>query len=147
MIVTVEFIERELLMKFERSKIFFNLFAGIIIAMLFTGCTSSYRTISADDAMKIMSDTKDFILLDVRTKEEYDKRHIPGAILLPIDEIKKGNVSVLPDKKQKILVYCWTGRRSEDSAIMLADMGYSNVLNMGGIVDWKGAVEGSEVDN
>ncbi len=134
-------------MKFERCRIFCSLFAGIIIVMLFTGCTSSYRTISADDAQKIMSGTKDFILLDVRTQEEYDKKHISGAILLPIDEIKKGNVSVLPDKKQKILVYCWTGRRSEDSAAILADMGYSNVINFGGIVDWKGAVEGSEVDN
>ena len=117
-----------------------------LITALFTGCAQGYRNISQDEAKKILSSEKDFILLDVRTPQEYEKKHIPNAVLLPIDEIKKGNVAVLPDKNQKILVYCWTGRRAEDSAAMLVKMGYKNVLNFGGLVDWTGAVEGTDVN-
>ena len=73
------------------------------------------------------------------------KKHIPHSILLPIEEIKNGNVAeVLPDKNQKILVYCWTGRRAEDAAAILFNMGYKNVVNLGGIVDWTGELEGDE---
>ena len=117
-----------------------------LITALFTGCAQGYRNISQDEAKKILSSEKDFILLDVRTPQEYEKKHIPNAVLLPIDEIKKGNVAVLPDKNQKILVYCWTGRRAEDSAAMLVKMGYKNVLNFGGLVDWTGAVEGTDAE-
>ena len=117
-----------------------------LITALFTGCAQGYRNISQDEAKKILSSEKDFILLDVRTPQEYEKKHIPTAVLLPIDEIKKGNVAVLPDKNQKILVYCWTGRRAEDSAAMLVKMGYKNVLNFGGLVDWTGAVEGTDAE-
>ena len=134
-------------MQFSFIRKFSVFLATIFVVMMFTGCSTSYRTVSADEAMKMMEGNKDFIILDVRTQEEYDKRHIPGAILLPIDEIKKGNVSILPDKNKKIFVYCWTGRRSEDSAAMLANMGYSNVINIGGIVDWQGAVEGTDLDD
>lgn len=112
----------------------------VLVTVLLTGCAQGYRTISQDEAKKIISSEEDFILLDVRTQVEYEKKHIPNAVLLPIDEIRKGNVSVLPDKNQKILVYCWTGRRAEDSAAMLVEMGYKNVLNFGGLVDWTGAV-------
>ena len=125
-------------------------FAGVVVIFLvttlFTGCAQGYRNISHDEAQKIISTEKDFILLDVRTPQEYEKKHIPNAVLLPIDEIKKGNVAVLPDKNQKILIYCWTGRRAEDSAAMLVKMGYKNVLNFGGLVDWTGAVEGTETN-
>lgn len=117
-----------------------------LVTALLTGCAQGYRNISHFEAQKIISEEKDFILLDVRTPQEYEKKHIPNAILLPIDEIKKGNVSVLPDKNQKILVYCWTGRRAEDSAVMLVKMGYKNVLNLGGLVDWTGEVEGTETE-
>lgn len=132
-------------MSFSLPKIFSTLISMFFIIVLFTGCNQSYRTTGADEAQKIIADKKDYILLDVRTQEEYDKKHIPNAILLPIDEIRKGNVSVLPDKKQKILVYCWTGRRSADASALLAKLGYSNVINFGGIVDWSGELEGSEV--
>lgn len=127
-------------------KNFLSLGAMFVIVALFTGCLQSYGTIDQNDAQKILADKKDYILLDVRTKTEYDKRHIPNAILLPIEEIKKGNVSALPDKKQKILIYCWTGRRAEDSAEILTKLGYDNIYVIGGLVDWTGAVEGTEVD-
>lgn len=127
-------------------KIISSFVAIIFIGTMFAGCTSSYRTVSPVEAQKILAGKKDYILLDVRTLEEYEKKHIPNAVLLPIAEIKAGNVmETLPDKKQKILVYCWTGRRAEDSAAMLADMGYSNVINLGGLIDWKGELEGSEI--
>lgn len=128
-------------------KIISNFVAIIFIGIMFAGCTSNYRTISQADAQKILAGKKDYILLDVRTPEEYEKRRIPNAVLLPIAEIKAGNViATLPDKKQKILVYCWTGRRAEDASAMLVKMGYGNVINIGGLVDWTGEVEGSEVD-
>ena len=133
-------------MSFSLQKFFSTLISMFFIIVLFTGCNQSYRTIDADEAQKIFADKKDYIILDVRTQEEYDKQHIPNAILLPIDEIRKGNLSVLPDKKQKILVYCWTGRRAEDASDMLAKLGYINVINFGGIVDWTGELEGSEVN-
>ncbi len=127
-------------------KIISSFAAIIFIGTMFAGCTSSYRTVNPAEAQKILAGKKDYILLDVRTLDEYEKKHIPNAVLLPIAEIKAGNVAAtLPDKKQKILVYCWTGRRAEDSAAMLVDMGYSNVINLGGLIDWKGDVEGSEI--
>ena len=128
-------------------KIISSFVAIIFVGIMFAGCTSNYRTISQADAQKILAGKKDYILLDVRTPEEYEKRRIPNAVLLPIAEIKAGNViATLPDKKQKILVYCWTGRRAEDASAMLVKMGYSNVINIGGLVDWTGEVEGTEVD-
>ena len=129
------------------KKIFWlNLVAVISMAFLMTGCGQSYKNISQEDAARIMKSGQEFILLDVRTPEEYEKRHIPGALLLPIDEIKKGNFDSLPDKNKVILVYCWTGRRAEDAAMMLFNNGYNYVYNFGGLVDWTGEVEGSEVD-
>ena len=128
-------------------KFFSSLTAIFFIITFVTGCAQNYRTVTAIEAQKIIATQKDYILLDVRTPEEYEKRRIPNAILLPLAEIKSGNVkATLPDKKQKILVYCWTGRRSEDASKMLADMGYSNVINIGGMVNWEGDVEGSEVN-
>ena len=128
-------------------KIISSFVAIIFVGIMFAGCTSNYRTISQAEAQKILAGKKDYILLDVRTPEEYEKRRIPNAVLLPIAEIRAGNVvATLPDKKQKILVYCWTGRRAEDASAMLVKMGYSNVINIGGLVDWTGEVEGTEVD-
>ena len=114
---------------------------------LFNGCGNTYQHLSADEALHMMKTEENYLIVDVRTQEEYDKRHIPGAVLLPISEIKAGNVSsVLPDKNQTLLIYCWTGRRAEDAAKMLADLGYTNVYEFGALVDWNGEVEGNEVD-
>ena len=76
------------------------------------------------------------IILDVRTREEYDQGHIPGAVLIPDTEIEAKAADLLPDKDQLILVYCRSGRRSKLAAQSLADLGYTNIREFGGILDW-----------
>jgi len=123
--------------------------AMICILMFCTGCGeigNSPKQLTAEEAIKFMQTEQNYIILDVRTQEEYDKKHIPKAVLLPIEEIRKGNFSEkLPDKNKNILIYCWTGRRAEDSAKILAENGYKNVYEFGGLIDWTGEVEGKEV--
>ena len=122
----------------------------IILIFTLSGCgteAGTYQNLTTEDAAKIIQTEKNIIILDVRTQAEYDKKHIPNAVLLPIEELRKDNFELLPDKNQKILVYCWTGRRAEDSTKILAEHGYKNVFNFGGLVDWKGEVEGTEVKN
>ncbi len=94
-----------------------------------------YVKISPKDAKEIM-DNEESIVLDVRTKDEYDQGHIEGAVLLPVDEISSKAEEVLKDKKAKILVYCRSGNRSATSEYTLIKMGYENVLDFGGIIDW-----------
>ena len=120
----------------------------LILMLTLSGCDSaiSYKHLTPEEAAEIIAKDKTILLLDVRTPEEYEKKHIPNAVLLPIDEIKKGNLSPLTDKNQKILIYCWTGRRAENAAAILVDSGYTNVFEFGGLVDWTGALEGTEVD-
>ena len=116
------------------------------IAILFTGCGGNgYKHITQEDALRIMKANPDAIILDVRTREEYDKKHIPNALLVPIDDLRGGDFRKLPNKAATILVYCWTGRHAEDAAKILSDNGYKNVYEFGGLVDWTGAVKGSEV--
>ena len=122
-------------------------FAAVFLLSLtifFTGCGKVDPHISQDDAARIMQSNPDAIVLDVRTPEEFDKKHIKGAKLLPIDELRAGNFSALPDKNATILIYCWTGRRAEDSAKILIEHGYNRVYEFGGLVDWTGEVEGTE---
>ena len=88
-----------------------------------------------------MDTEKDYILLDVRTQEEYDEKHIPGAVLIPNTEIAELAETVMPDKDQLILVYCRSGRRSKLAAEALAELGYTNIREFGGIVDWPYEVE------
>lgn len=124
-----------------------KLFALAIFALtIFTGCGSSnsYTHLSADEAIKLMAAEKNFLLVDVRTQEEYDKKHIPNAILLPIENLRAGKFDALPDKNRALLIYCWTGRRAEDAAKILADNGYKKVYEFGGLVDWTGETEGFE---
>ena len=96
--------------------------------------TASYKTISAEEAHVMM--TAEHILLDVRTDEEFREGHISGAILIPDYEIAVRAESELPDKAAIILVYCRSGRRSALAAQELADIGYSNIFDFGGIIDW-----------
>jgi rhodanese-related sulfurtransferase len=77
-----------------------------------------------------------YIILDVRTQEEYDEAHIPGAIVIPNTEIEARAESELPDKDQMILVYCRSGRRSKLAADILVELGYTNIYEFGGIIDW-----------
>ena len=131
------------------KKVFYAALFTVILAVIFSDYGDSadkFKHIDKDEAMKIVATEKNIVILDVRTQEEYDRKHIKNAVLLPIEEIRKGNFSEkLPDKNQKILVYCRTGRRSEDSAKILSENGYRNICDIGGLKDWEGEVEGSEV--
>ena len=98
-----------------------------------------------DEAMKMIETTPNAILLDVREQEEYDKKHLKGAILLPLNDLKTADLStILPDKDQPIFVYCWAGRRAEYAANDLAKFGYTKVYEIGGLLDWHGPTEGTE---
>ena len=110
--------------------------------LLLAGCAQQqsqqavYENITAQEAKHIMDTQTGYVILDVRTQEEYDERHIPGAILIPDYEIKEKAEQILQDKDQLILVYCRSGRRSKNAAKELAQMGYTNIKEFGGIIDW-----------
>ena len=101
------------------------------------GKQSMYINITPDDAKKIMDSTEDYVLLDVREKDEYDAGHIPGAILIPHTEIKERAADVITNKDVQILVYCRSGRRSKIASEALLGLGYTNINEFGGIIDWK----------
>lgn len=97
--------------------------------------------ITAEEARQIMDAEEDYVILDVRTQEEYDQGHIPGAIVIPHEEIEEKAQQALPDKNQLILVYCRSGRRSKIAAEALLRLGYTNIKEFGGILDWPYEVE------
>lgn len=94
-----------------------------------------YKKISATEAKK-MIDNEDVIILDVRTLEEFEEKHIEGALLIPEYEIAESAPNLLPDKDATILIYCRSGRRSEIASRILLEMGYRNVYDFGGLIDW-----------
>lgn len=96
----------------------------------------AYKTISPDQAKEIMMGQEPFILLDVRTEEEFKAQHIEGAVLIPDYELAERAAAELPDKDALILIYCRSGRRSASAAKTLAEMGYTNINDMGGITSW-----------
>ena len=100
-----------------------------------------YLNITAQEAKAIMDSQEGYIILDVRTQEEYEAGHIPGAILIPYDQIEQKAGELLPDKDQLILVYCRSGRRSKIAAETLVALGYTNIQEFGGIIDWPYEVE------
>ena len=97
--------------------------------------------ITAEEAKAIMDSEEGYIILDVRTQEEYDQGHIPGAIVISHEEIGDKAEGVLTDKDQLILVYCRSGRRSKLAAEVLLELGYTNIKEFGGILDWPYEVE------
>ena len=97
--------------------------------------------ITAQQAKEMMDSQEGYIILDTRTQAEYDESHIPGAILIPYDEILEKAEARLTDKNQLILVYCRSGRRSKLAAEDLVKLGYTNVKEFGGIIDWPYEVE------
>lgn len=101
----------------------------------------SYRQISMEEAVYMMEEEKDFIILDVRTIEEFAAGHIPGAICVPNESIGSSDIPQLPDKEQLILVYCRSGNRSKQAAQKLSELGYTNIVEFGGIIDWHGEPE------
>ena len=115
--------------------------------MLLSACSApssskdGYRQISMDEAVKMMRDEKDYIILDVRRPDEYAEGHIPGAINVPNEEIGTSEIAALPDKSQRILVYCRSGRRSKEASEKLVALGYTNIVEFGGIQDYEGEIE------
>ncbi len=97
---------------------------------------SMYRRITQEEAKRVIDSTK-CVILDVRTEEEYKQAHIKNSKLLPDFEIKHRATSELPDKDAPILIYCRSGRRSAAAAMMLLNMGYTNVCDFGGIIEWE----------
>lgn len=98
-----------------------------------------YRQINRTKAQKMMEENEGYIILDVRTAEEYAEGHIPDAVNLPNESIgEQDDISLLSDKNQLIFVYCRSGRRSKEASKKLADLGYTNVYEFGGIIDWEG---------
>ena len=121
----------------------------LLIILLLTACGqvtqkdqgAVYVNITAQEAKEIMDTQEGYIILDTRTREEYDEKHIPGAILIPHDGIMEKAENILTDKDQLILVYCRSGRRSKLAAEDLVKLGYTHIKEFGGIIDWPYEVE------
>ena len=121
----------------------------LLTVMMLTACGQDkendqgavYMNITAEEAKQIMDTEEGYIILDVRTHEEYDEGHIPGAIVISYEEIAEKAEKVLTDKEQLILVYCRSGRRSKIAAEALVELGYTNIKEFGGIIDWPYEVE------
>ncbi len=123
----------------------------LLSSLLFIGCvptnnqtnnqTNTYRQITMDEAVAMMAQETGYIILDVRRPDEYAAGHIPNAINVPNESIGTTEISELPDKDQLIMVYCRSGRRSKEAAEKLVKLGYTNIVEFGGILDWKGEIE------
>ena len=121
----------------------------LLPVMLLTACGQAnpnsqeavYMNITAQEAKQIMDSEEGYIILDTRTQAEYDEGHIPGAIVISHDEIEEKAEQLLPDKDQLLLVYCRSGRRSKLAAEALVKLGYTNIKEFGGIIDWSYEVE------
>ena len=103
--------------------------------------SNSHQQVDAETAKKLMDTEDDYVILDARTQAEYDEDHIPGAILIPHDTVATAAEDALPDKDQLILVYCRSGNRSKQASQALVDLGYTNVVEFGGINSWPYEVE------
>ena len=101
---------------------------------------SKIKNVSMDEIVQIMNENKDYIILDVRTIEEYNEGHIPNAICIPNETIGEKTINELPNKEQLILIYCRSGNRSKQAAAKLEKLGYTNLIEFGGIIDWKGEI-------
>ena len=119
----------------------------LLSALIFTGCagpsnqqTKTYRQITMDEAVTMMAQETGYIILDVRRPEEYAAGHIPNAINVPNESIGTSDIPELPDKNQLIMVYCRSGRRSKEASAKLVKLGYTNIVEFGGILDWKGEI-------
>ncbi|MBQ3256681.1 MAG: rhodanese-like domain-containing protein [Oscillospiraceae bacterium] len=102
--------------------------------------TNTYRQISVDEAVVMMAQESGYIILDVRRPDEFAAGHIPNAINVANEDIGTAEIPELPDKEQLILVYCRSGRRSKEAAEKLVKLGYTNIVEFGGILDWTGEI-------
>lgn len=125
-------------------------FLGLIVsaALLLGGCGAGgqegYRQVTMEEAVDMMAQEQDYQILDVRTWEEYKQGHIPGAICIPNETIGTEPLPQLPDQNQLILVYCRSGNRSKQASEKLAKLGYSNIVEFGGINSWTGETVSGE---
>ena len=101
---------------------------------------STIRYVSMDEIVEIMNENENYIILDARTFEEYNQGHIPNAICIPNETIDENVINKLPNKEQLILIYCRSGNRSKQAANKLQKLGYTNLIEFGGIIDWKGEI-------
>ena len=114
-----------------------------LAALLLVGCAApaeetTYRQVNMDEAITMMEEGSGYIILDVRTPEEFAEKHIPGAINVANETIGTDEIPELPDKDQLILVYCRSGNRSKQASEKLVALGYTNIVEFGGINDWPG---------
>lgn len=128
-----------------QKKIFVVILVVVVTFLSIVGCAqvqsesekkATYQTISSETAKKRLDIEKDIILLDVRTVAEYAEKHIPGSVLIPVEDIKSEAIEKLKDKNAAIFVYCRSGNRSATAAQALANMSYTNVYDLGGINKW-----------
>ena len=117
----------------------------LLSALMLGGCavisdsqTNTYRQITMDEAVNMMAQETGYIILDVRRPDEFAAGHIPNAINVPNETIDTAEIPELPDKDQLIMVYCRSGRRSKEASEKLVKLGYTNIVEFGGILDWKG---------
>ena len=121
----------------------------LMALLLLAGCgaqseESTYRQVNAEEAATMMEEESGYIILDVRTAQEYSEKHIPGAINIPNETIGTEDIPELPDMEQLILVYCRSGNRSKQASEKLVKLGYSNIVEFGGINDWTGETVSGE---
>lgn len=123
----------------------------LLSALMFTGCagtsnhqTNTYRSITMDEAVAMMEQETGYIILDVRRPYEFAAGHIPNAINVPNESIGTDEIPELPNKDQLIMVYCRSGRRSKEASAKLVKLGYTNIVEFGGILDWKGETVSGE---
>ena len=124
-----------------------RLFLILLIVLLLTGCAVStdkdvtYKQITISEAVEMMASESDYIILDVRRPDEFAAGHIPNAVNIPNESIGADEIDELPDKDRLILVYCRSGNRSKQASEKLVRLGYTNIVEFGGILDWKGEIE------
>ena len=118
----------------------------LLPALMLSGCgtsnnqTNTYRSITMDEAVAMMEQETGYIILDVRRADEFAAGHIPKAVNVPNETIGTADIPELPDKNQLIMVYCRSVRRSKEASAKLVKLGYTNIVEFGGILDWKGEI-------
>lgn len=120
--------------------------SAVLSMVLLAGCGSTaeeagYTQVDAEEAAAMMEKAEDFIILDVRREDEFAEKHIKGAVNIPNETIGTEDIEALPDKEQTIFVYCRSGNRSKQASEKLAELGYTNIIEFGGINGWNGETE------
>ena len=123
-----------------------SIIAALVFLFAVSGCSvpeegSDYMNISQKKAKEMMENLEEFVLLDARTEEEFSEGHIPGAVLIPHYEVSEKAEEKIPEKDVPVLVYCRSGNRSKTASKALVDLGYSEVYEFGGIIDWPYEIE------